>query len=112
MSNNMGDKIKMLRVANNLSQEEIALRLSVSQPTYSRIEQGKYSRLPVALIEKLAGILETTPETLMSFQDGLSHLPEYLREFVKDPRSTSYVENAFLDMKMDLRRSKNESRIV
>lgn len=110
--NGMGEKIKQMRVKHNLSQEEMALRLGVSQPTYSRIKLGKYQRLPLALIEKLASTLETSTDVLVSFQDGLGHLPEYLQKFVKMPQALAYIENAFLDYKLDQRRQKENSRII
>jgi transcriptional regulator with XRE-family HTH domain len=114
MTNMLGDKVKLLRQQSKMSQEEMAMKLGVSQPTYSRIEMGKFMRLPIAMIERLAGALDTTPDVLMSFQDGIGHLPAYLQEFVRNPLSFPYIENAFIDMKMDLRQSKRtqESRIV
>ena len=116
MFNTMGDRIKQLRVQAKCSQEEMALKVGISQPTYSRIEMGKYQRLPIALLEKLATALDTSPEILMAMQDGLAHLPEYLQAFVKNPLAAQYIENAYIDMKVDQRaqlaKQQQENRVV
>jgi len=55
---NLGKKIKLERIKNDLSQEELAVKLKVSTRTISLIENGK-QHPKFLLVVKLAKVLGT-----------------------------------------------------
>lgn len=57
MNNPIRDKIKEIRQRKNLSQTEVAERLSISQSSYAKIEQGAVG-LDVERFMLLADIFE------------------------------------------------------
>ena len=59
----MKPKLKTLREAASLSQEQIAKQVGVSQPHYHRWEAGE-TPIPVNQLKKLAKVLKTTPEKI------------------------------------------------
>ena len=68
----LGNKIKMLRKANNLSQQKLALMVSVERSYLAKLEHGK--RNPsIDCIEKIAGGLGVTLSELF---EGLENETE------------------------------------
>lgn len=68
-----GTKLKMLRTQFKLDQEQMAKRLNVSPPVYSRYEANKKSILPGdEFIHRVAGEFDVTPEWLIA--DGDNHV--------------------------------------
>ena len=59
------EKLKELRLANGLSQTEIAFELGISQKAYSKIENG-YVKLTHEKIKKLSEFYKVTPDFLCS----------------------------------------------
>lgn len=57
----VGDKIKELRLAQNLTQEQLAEKAGILRTTLSRIELGKYS-VGVDILSKIANALNCTIE--------------------------------------------------
>jgi|LGVE01.1.fsa_nt_gb transcriptional regulator with XRE-family HTH domain len=49
-------KIRLIRLSNNLSQENIAYELGISQPAYQKIESGK-TNISIDKLQKLSEIL-------------------------------------------------------
>ncbi|MBF9151691.1 helix-turn-helix transcriptional regulator [Novosphingobium sp. 1Y9A] len=56
--------LKRLRLAANLSQEELAHRADIDRTYVSSLERGRYSA-SVDMIESLAAALETEPSILL-----------------------------------------------
>lgn len=65
---NIGDKIKKLRSAKNLSQKEVAVSLNMDPAQYSRIENGK-SDPYFSTIEKIAKALGVEVSDLVTGED-------------------------------------------
>lgn len=65
---NIGDKIKKLRSAKNLSQKEVAVSLNMDPAQYSRIENGK-SDPYFSTIEKIAKALGVEVADLVTSED-------------------------------------------
>jgi len=63
------ENLKKRRLELNLTLSDVAKQLSVSKPTMQRYESGVISNIPSDKIEKLANILNTTPEKLMGWTD-------------------------------------------
>lgn len=58
------EKIKQLRVQNNISQDELARIIGISRPTLSQIELGE-RKLKADEVQKIAGIFEISTSELL-----------------------------------------------
>lgn len=59
------DNIKRFRKANGLSQEYVSYKLSMAQPSYSRLEKNESACIDK--LEEIARALDTNPETLLNY---------------------------------------------
>lgn len=89
----IGERIKARRLELGLTLEDVGRKLGVNRSTIKRYEDGKTQRIRQDTLEKLAVILNTTPEYLMGWdtpakQDALDLDGEILvlaREMQKLP---------------------------
>lgn len=63
------ENLKKRRLELNLTLDEVSSKLLISKPTLQRYESGVISNIPSDKIEKLAAILETTPSSLMGWEE-------------------------------------------
>ena len=61
---NVSEKIRELRIANNISQEKFALKIGMDRTYYSGIENGKHNISLVNAV-KLAKIVDKTVDELI-----------------------------------------------
>ena len=66
-----GERIKQLREAKNLTQEELARLLSTKRQTISKYEKEIVTNIPSDRIEELARVLDTTPEYIMGWEEPI-----------------------------------------
>ena len=64
MVNNMYNRIRELRLENNLSQEKVANLLNMSQTGYSKYETGE-NDIPTTILIKLARFYDTSIDYLL-----------------------------------------------
>jgi len=62
---NIGNNIKQIRELNNFTQGYVADEIEVSQPTYSRIENGA-TPIKIETLQRIAEVLEVDLNTLLS----------------------------------------------
>lgn len=67
----IGEVIRAYRKGRNLTQEEMAKRLGVTAPAVNKWENN-VSLPDITLLAPIARLLETTPDTLLSFREELS----------------------------------------
>ena len=69
---NYGENLRIIRQAKGVSQESMAWNLTISQASYSRLENGKIMPNPqqIAMINKILGI---PPSELMPHLEELEH---------------------------------------
>ncbi|EHL19457.1 hypothetical protein HMPREF9628_00178 [Peptoanaerobacter stomatis] len=72
----IGDRLKSLRIKNNLTLEELAKKVKTSKPTIQRYESGVISNIPSDKIEKLANVLNTTPAYIMGWEEQADEKPK------------------------------------
>lgn len=65
------DNIKKKRQENNMTLEEVALKVGVTRQTIQKYESGVVSNIPSNKIELLAKALNTTPAYLMGWSKNL-----------------------------------------
>ncbi len=66
---NIGQRIKAKREQQKLSLQFIADKLDVNRSSVMRWENGETSRIKLPILERLAQILQTTPEYLMGYKE-------------------------------------------
>lgn len=71
MNRIVGNNLKTLRKAKNMSQEEVADHLNISQSAYARMERGESTSWAIHF-NKICQIFEITPEELVKKELGES----------------------------------------
>lgn len=66
---NIGQRIKKKRELQKLSLQSVADKLDVNRSSVMRWENGETSRIKLPILERLAQILQTTPEYLMGYEE-------------------------------------------
>jgi transcriptional regulator with XRE-family HTH domain len=62
MNNSVGFKIKKLREQKEMSQEDLAFQLEVSQSYLSKIENGSIEKLDFIFMQKVAEFFKVEPQ--------------------------------------------------
>lgn len=62
MNNSIGFKIKKLREQKNISQEDMAYQLDISQSYLSKIENGAIEKLDFLFMQKVADFFKVEPQ--------------------------------------------------
>ncbi|MHB8207628.1 helix-turn-helix domain-containing protein [Mucilaginibacter sp.] len=63
----VGQNIARIRGVNRFTQKQMADKLNLTQPEYSRIEQKE--QIDDGLLERIASVLEVTPDTIKNLSD-------------------------------------------
>lgn len=61
---NMGDRIKELRIKNNLTQEELGEKIGVKRAAVNKWESGETKNLKRSTIKKLSDLFDVPPSYL------------------------------------------------
>ena len=69
MKMTLGERIRSLRKARGMTQQELADKLHTTKQTIGKYEQGIVTNLPLSRISELAQALSTTPAYLMGWED-------------------------------------------
>ena len=64
-----GERIRQLRIAHQMTQEELGAKVGVQKAAIYKYENGLIVNLKRSTIEKLALVLDTTPTYLMGMED-------------------------------------------
>lgn len=64
-----GERIKELRIKNNLSQEELGAKLGVQKSAIAKYESGRVENIKRSTIENLASIFGVSPIYIMCWED-------------------------------------------
>lgn len=67
--NNMGNRIRELRLSNNLTLEQVAAYVGVGKSTVRKWETGMIANMKRDKIASLAAVLKTTPAYLMGWDE-------------------------------------------
>lgn len=80
----IGKKIKDLRIKFSLTQEELAEKLEIKHQTIYKYENGIIKNIKYETIEKLSKIFNVTPQYLLGLDDDDTSIPskEELRQRV------------------------------
>ncbi len=87
----LGERLKLARENKSLSQQEVANRAGMSQPTYYKIESGKTKR--TTYIHELAQVLGVTPKWLTTGEGEMLSAQAQVDELVASlPNGISHDE--------------------
>ncbi len=81
----LGEKIRELRIANGLTQEELAAKLKTTKQAIWKYENDVVTNLPLNRIEGLAAALNARPAYLMGWEESLPEEDETVQiHFIGD----------------------------
>lgn len=66
----IGERIRITRIKQGLTIEELASRLGKNKTTIYRYENGDIENLPLGILDSLASALNTTPAYLMGWSEN------------------------------------------
>lgn len=66
---NIGQRIKQRRKELGLTADELGAALGKDRSTVYRYEKGDIEKLPLDILEPIAKVLKTTPQSLMGWED-------------------------------------------
>ncbi|NWK12622.1 helix-turn-helix domain-containing protein [Clostridium cadaveris] len=89
----IGDKVKRLRDSKNLTQQELADSINLSQSTIGMIESGKKIGSP-ATLKKIADFFEVTVDYLLSTEDKLEMATDSMKR-IHDMAQDALNDNGF-----------------
>ena len=67
--NTTGDRIRELRIKNNLTLDDVARHLGVGRQAIYKYEQGTVTNIPLENLEKMADLFGVTPGYLAGWSD-------------------------------------------
>ena len=68
----IGERIRITRIKQDLTIDELAARLGKNKTTIYRYENGDIENLPLSILDSLASALNTTPAYLMGWTEKCS----------------------------------------
>ena len=102
----IGENIKRIRTAKNISAYELAKRANVGTATISQIESGKRATLKGDTLEKVAHALGVPPGELMGTDDTLKFETNDIMDILN---IINYADGFTLD---DIELSKTEKQLI
>lgn len=93
----IGEKLKSLRVAKGLSQEDIAHAIGTTKQAIYKYEHAIVTNIPLDKIEKMSKILGTTPANLMEWEKPLLHSQRLERENTDTLDSINEINEAIIE---------------
>jgi len=97
MNKNIGYKIKELREHKNISQENLAFQLDVSQSYLSKIENGTIEKLDFLFMQKVAEFFKVEPQYFMDDQIFQNIVDNNHSSAFGNPYSTITINNTVTD---------------
>lgn len=95
-----GDRIRELREAKGLTQEELAKLLNTKRQTISKYEKGIVTNIPSDRLEEIAEILDSSPEYILgweSVQKNNDALVDIVDRLMDDPSESKLFERILND---------------
>ena len=80
---NIGEKIRYLRIKNDMTQEELAQSVGTKKQTIHKYESGIITNIPASKVKAMADNLGTTVPYLMGWEDSSADISFKKKEFIK-----------------------------
>ncbi|WP_374163500.1 helix-turn-helix domain-containing protein [Arcticibacter sp. MXS-1] len=107
----LGKKIRLLRHQKGWSQEDVARRLDISIPAFSKIETG-ITDINLSRLEQIAKLFDMTVVQLLTFNDTeqqekyISELESISKRLQERETEVIQLQKKIIDLFEELRRSK------
>lgn len=107
----LGKKIRLLRHQKGWSQEDVARRLDISIPAFSKIETG-ITDINLSRLEQIAKLFDMTVVQLLTFNDSeqqekyISELETISKRLQERESEVIQLQKKIIDLFEELRRSK------
>ena len=101
----MGDRIRELRLANGMTQEELGEKVGVKRAAINKYELGYIENIPQATIAKLAQVFGVRPSYILCMDEETSEIDEYLEELKNRPEMRTLFSAAKSATKEDIERA-------
>lgn len=88
---NMGERIKQLRIANGLTQEELGKYIGVQKAAIRKYEKGEVENMKRSSIQILSNLFKVSPSYLMCLEDEENNLSNTKSTIV--PLLSNYIDN-------------------
>ncbi len=75
MENNIGKKIKLLRIEKGMTQEQLAKHINSTKQAVFKYENGIITNIPMDKVEIIARVLGVTPSYIMGWEERTSQQP-------------------------------------
>lgn len=95
----IGDRIKALRIKNDLSQIDLAEKIGSTKQAIYKYEKGIVTNIPSDKLQEIARALHTTPAYLMGWEEEADHKET---ESPVDVALKNWLDSASEDEKMAL----------
>lgn len=95
--NEMGMRIRRMREEKGYTAYQMAEMVGMSQPNFSRWENGIITRVVPERAAAIAKVLGITVEELVGDEDPYTHHSEEVREWLKKTESKEYVLKAYFE---------------
>lgn len=79
-----GKKIKELRLAIGMSQEEVAAKIGVTKQAVYKYENEIVTNIPLEKIEQLAALFDVSPSDIMGWNEKQNKLPDNADELIDE----------------------------
>ncbi|TZF84975.1 helix-turn-helix domain-containing protein [Pedobacter sp. BS3] len=110
----LGKKIRLLRHQNGWSQEDVAKRLEISIPAFSKIETG-ITDVNLSRLEQIAALFEMSVVQLLTFNDTqeqekyMSELEEMTKKLQEREAEVIDLQKKIIELFEEIRSSKKSS---
>jgi transcriptional regulator with XRE-family HTH domain len=99
MVKTLAQRVVILRKLQGWSQAFAAEKLGLSRAQMFKLEKSGKKHINEAEVARIAEVFGTTREYLLGLNEPLAHLPQYLRDFVNDPKYAKELEKLFLEVR-------------
>ncbi len=94
----IGQRIKEMRLAKNLTQDELAARIHTTKQTIHKYENGIITNIPSNKVEAIANALNTTPDYLMGWKEKEAPEPDKYDHSAKVGKMVMLNENSIKNL--------------
>ena len=106
----LGDKIRKLRLENNMSMDDLASCLGVQRSAVNKYEKGIVVNLKRSTISSLARVFNVSPSYFLDDDDGLENLSDEERKLLTAYRSADLSARDYALMILESSAAKREEK--
>lgn len=98
----VGDNIRSLREARGIGQSELADLLGIKRQTLFKYEKNIVTNIPLSRIERMAAILDVSPQAITGWDDRKARLSSYRTMILGKIMKLDDVDRARIEERIDI----------